>query len=149
MHGDTVLWTPGPEQESRMELSHSPDGKRLLLWARTAEPQWRLIDALGGQMTAIPPLRPENFDPRRSEYPAWQIRVRGWSRDSRTVYVELEGTEHERQPSRPASGHYLAYRELWTIDAADGSARRAQHCEQSVADRQNWDGTPCADDFGG
>ena len=148
MHGDTVLWTPGPQKEDQMELSHSPDGKRLLLWARTAELRWRLIDAGGGTMTAIPAMRPENFDPRRSEYPAWRIRVRGWSRDSRAVYVELEGTERERALSRPGSDQYVAYRELWTIDAADGSATRTQHCEQPVADRQNWDRTPCADDFG-
>lgn len=149
MHGDTVLWTPGPEGEKQMEISHSPDGKRLLLWARDAELRWRLIDAGGGQMIALPPLRPASFDPQRGEHPAWRLRVRGWSRDSRSISVELEGSERTRESSPAAAGRYVAYRELWTIDAGDGSATRAQHCEQPVANRQNWDRTPCADDFGG
>jgi hypothetical protein len=130
-----------------MELSHSPDGKRLLLWARTAELRWHLIDAGGGGMIDVSPLRPERFDPRRSEYPAWRLRVRGWSGDSRTVFVELEGTQRQRSSGGPDAAGYTAYRELWTIDAADGSAARAQHCEQPVAEHQNWDRTPCADDF--
>ncbi|HEX2780036.1 MAG TPA: hypothetical protein VHM30_11080, partial [Gemmatimonadaceae bacterium] len=144
MRGARTVWTSHGVVEDR-RLAPSPDEQRLLLWERVALPdyRWRILDTSGGPVVTVAELTPLGHVEERGVHasPGYLVRFLGWSPDSRSIEAETELVEIAPNPDG-GLGIQTFIRELWTIDASTGAAKRTERCTRP---NDEWTDGPCAD----
>jgi hypothetical protein len=106
----------------------SPDAKRVLVEPGLHAKPFLIVEVENGNRVEVPVSAgiPDGHD---YVYPLTFIR---WTDDSSSVLTQVTGAYVDEKRG------LLGYRELWTVDAASGTATRTRRDEQPWSEHLNW-----------